>query len=248
MAVYRSLSPSPHTLGTWCELAQLPMRTCALIPEGLEARDYSGSLVNVITAYAFAKQAQADGHRGVLITAGTSATGVALVGLARTCGLSTGSIVRAEGGRQKLRGLGAEDVIAQSDASFETEVRAVLERHAATAVFDGVGGALVTRLIPQLAPGSTIYSYGSLGGHDVPVQVPTVLLMTKGLTLRSFGNFGTATVREPQNLDAALRHIGELLALPNFKTPLGRTYTFEQIDEAMETVGKDEGKPVLIAG
>jgi NADPH:quinone reductase-like Zn-dependent oxidoreductase len=246
VAVYRSLSPSEHTLGTWSTLAQMPVRCCALIPEGLDARDYSGSLVNVITAYAFAKQAQADGHRGMLITAGTSATGMALVGIARSFGLPTVAIVRDEAGRQKLHGLGADEVMAQSDASFDTDVQAAIERRAATAVFDGVGGALLTRLVPRLAQASTVYSYGYLGGHDIPLQIPTVLLMTKALTLRSFSNFASPTVRNPQNLDAALRHIGELLALPHCKTPLGRTYTFEQIDEAMAALGKGEGKPVLL--
>jgi NADPH:quinone reductase len=246
VAVYRSLSPSEHTLGTWSTLAQIPVRCCALIPDGLDARDYSGSLVNVITAYAFAKQAQADGHRGLLITAGTSATGIALVGMTRSFGLPAVAIVRDEAGRQKLRGLGADEVVAQSDASFDTKALAAIERRAATAVFDGVGGALLTRLAPRLAQSSTVYSYGYLGGHDVPLQIPTTLLMTKALTLRSFSNFASPTVRDPQNLDAALRHIGEFLFLPHCKTPLGRTYTFEQIDDAMAAVGKGEGKPVLL--
>ncbi|WP_437521953.1 zinc-binding dehydrogenase [Sorangium sp. So ce726] len=246
VAVYRSLSPSDPALGTWSTLAQMHARCCALIPDGLDARDYSGSLVNVITAYAFAKQAQADGHRGALITAGTSATGVALVGIARSFGLATVAIVRGEAGRQKLSGLGADDVIAQSDASFDTDVQVAIERRAATAVFDGVGGALLTRLVPRLAHASTVHSYGHLGGRDVPLQIPTALLMTKALTLRSFSNIASPTVREPQSLDAALRHIGDLLALPHCKTPLGRTYTFEQIDEAMAAIGNGEGKPLLL--
>ena len=42
VAVYRSLWPSEHTVGTWSTLAQMPMRCCALIPEGLDARDHCG--------------------------------------------------------------------------------------------------------------------------------------------------------------------------------------------------------------
>jgi len=246
VAVYRSLSPSEHALGTWSTLAQLPARCCALIPEGLEARDYSGSLVNVITAYAFAKQAEADGHRGVLITAGTSATGMALVGIARSFGLRTVAIVRTEAGLHKLRGLGADEVVAQSDASFDSDVQGAVEQRAATAVFDAVGGTLLTRLAPKLAQASTIYSYGYLGGQDVPLQIPTVLLMTKALILRSFSNFASPTVRDPDQLDAALHQIGELLALPHCKSPPGRAYRFEQIDEAMAALGQGEGKPVLL--
>jgi len=113
-------------------------------------------------------------------------------------------------------------------------------------VFDGVGGALLSRLVPGLAQASTVYSYGYLGGHDVPLRIPTTVLMMKSLTIRSFSNFASATVRDPQSLDAALRHIGELLVLPHCKTPIGRTYGFEQIDEALAAVGKGEGKPVLV--
>jgi NADPH:quinone reductase-like Zn-dependent oxidoreductase len=248
VAVYRSLSASDHALGTWSTLAQLPMRCCALIPEGLDVSDYSGSLVSVITAYAFAKQAQADGHRGVLITAGTSATGRALVGIARNFGLTSVALVRDDAGLQKLRELGADEVVAQSDANFDTDVQAAVEHRSATAVFDGVGGTLLTRLVPRLAQRSTVHSYGYLGGHDVPLQLSTVLLVTRGLVLRGFSNFASPTVRDPQNLDAALRHIGELFTLPHCKTLPGRTYTFEQIDEAMAAVGKGEGKPLLVPG
>ena len=156
-------------------------------------------------------------------------------------GLPTVAIARNEAGREKLRGLGADDVVLLADP----DVKAVIECRAATAVFDGVGGALLTQLVPRLAHGSTVYSYGYLGGHDVPLQIATTLLMTKALTLRSFSNFASPTVRDPERLAAALRHIGELLALPHFKTPLGQTYGLDQIDEAMAAVGKGEGKPVL---
>jgi len=246
VAVYRSLSASEHTLGTWSELAQLPVRCCALIPDGLAARDFSGSLVNVITAYAFAKQAAADGHRGVLISAGTSATGTALVGIARGLGLSTVAVVRDEAGRRKLLELGADEVLAQGDGLFESDVQAATERLSATAVFDGVGGALLTRLMPRLAQASTVYSYGYLGGHDVPLQIPTTLMTTKALTLRSFSNFASPTVQDPERLDAALRHAGELFALAHCKTQLGATYAFEQVEEAMAALGGGAGKPLLL--
>jgi NADPH:quinone reductase-like Zn-dependent oxidoreductase len=246
VTVYRSLSPSEHTVGLWCTHAQMPARCCALLPEGLAARDYSGSLVNMMTAYAFAKQAMADGHRGVLVTAGTSATGIALLGVAQSFGLPVVTLARDEAGKKRLRELGAEDAPAQSDEGFDGEVEAAALRLGATAVFDGVGGALLTRLVPRLAQRSTVYSYGYLGGYDVPLQLPTTLLLTKALTLRGFSNFASPTVQDPAELDAALCHVGELLALPHARTPLGRTYPFEQIDDAMAAVGKGEGKPVLV--
>lgn len=60
----------------------VPYETCLLLPDHVDEKDYSGSLVNVVTAYSFLEQAAGDGHRGVLVTAGNSATGRALAVLA----------------------------------------------------------------------------------------------------------------------------------------------------------------------
>jgi len=73
VAVYRSLNRSPETIGLWCERAQAPYLSCVILPDTVRARDYSGSLVNVITAYAFLEQIGEDGHKGAVVTAGASA-------------------------------------------------------------------------------------------------------------------------------------------------------------------------------
>jgi hypothetical protein len=50
----------------------------------VNAEEYAGSLVNVITPYAFLKQAVGEGHKGIIATAGTSATGIAMLGICQT--------------------------------------------------------------------------------------------------------------------------------------------------------------------
>lgn len=70
-------------LGLWCERAQVPYLTCLPLPAHVEAKRYGDSLVNVFTAYAFLEEAVAQGHRGMITTAGSSATGQALAASAR---------------------------------------------------------------------------------------------------------------------------------------------------------------------
>src|SRR5215471_17077445 len=63
----RSIGPckkSEHLIGTWCEYSQLHRLNYVLLPEELDTHDYSGSLVNVITPYAFWKQATTEGYKG----------------------------------------------------------------------------------------------------------------------------------------------------------------------------------------
>jgi len=83
VAIYRSMRPTPDTVGLWCERAQVHRLCCLILPEEVNPLAYSGSLVNVITAYAFLEQAADEGHRAVTVTAGNSATGNSLGALAR---------------------------------------------------------------------------------------------------------------------------------------------------------------------
>lgn len=53
VAIYRSLISTDHTIGSWCEIAQMHHLTCVILPDSVDSIDYSGSLVNVITPYAF---------------------------------------------------------------------------------------------------------------------------------------------------------------------------------------------------
>jgi NADPH2:quinone reductase len=81
VAIYRSISMihSRQTVGLWSEQAQVHYLSCLILPDHVDCRDYSGSLVNIITAYAFLRQIVDEGHRGIIATAGNSATGRMLV-------------------------------------------------------------------------------------------------------------------------------------------------------------------------
>ena len=64
VAIYRSISTvhSKETIGLWSEQAQVHYLSCLILPEHADAKDYSGSLVNIITAYAYLRQIVDEGH------------------------------------------------------------------------------------------------------------------------------------------------------------------------------------------
>ena len=123
VAIYRSLRPTPETIGLWCERAQVHHLSCLILPDEAPARDYCGSLVNVITAYAFLQQAREEGHRGIVVTAGGSATGQALIALTRGSDTPLLHLVRSASARDALQRLGAEHVLVTSDAEFRKRIR-----------------------------------------------------------------------------------------------------------------------------
>jgi len=59
VAIYRGLKSNDKVIGLWCETAQVPFQTALLLPDNVDVKDYSGSLVNVATAYAFLETAKA---------------------------------------------------------------------------------------------------------------------------------------------------------------------------------------------
>jgi NADPH:quinone reductase len=246
VAVYRSLQKTENLIGTWCEYSQLHRLNCVLLPDEVDSHDYSGSLVNVITPYAFWRQAASEGHKGVLITAGASATGIAMLGIALAKGIPVLSVARNEKSKKDLKNFGAENVLVQESMSFQNDIAEITRRLETTAVFDGVGGELVNRIAPSLPPHATVYSYGRLGKESL-FSIAGDLLMAKDLAIKSFSNFRSTTVRNPLELETALQELSRMIAMPHFKTKRGRAFEFEKIQDAICYVGERGEKPILTA-
>lgn len=245
VAVYRSLDRSPDTIGLWCERAQVPQASCLVLPEHVQARDYSGSLVNVMTAYAFLEEIAEAGHHGIIATAGNSATGRALASLARHRNLPVIHLVRNEAERDALEDVGVDHVIVTRDGFTET-LAAQAERLGATAVFDGIGGELPGVIAPSLPDNATIYLYGLLGG-TAPFSIQSALFMQKNLSVRRFSNFASSTVSDPAKRIAALQLLEAVIDDPMLATRVGKTFRLDQIDQAMAYESHNGSKAVLVA-
>jgi len=245
VAIYRSLTASPHTVGLWSEQAVVPFTSCVVLPEDVEAIDYSGSLVNAITAYSFLEEMDAKQHKGVVVTAGSSATGLAMAALLHARQIPAIFLVRSANSRDALRSLGIEHVLSTTDDDFETQFERRAEELQTTAVFDGVGGQTVSRITPLLPVNSTVSFYGFLAGA-APISVSTGLFMSKNLVMERFSNFNSATVRHPERLRDALKKLAQLIGDPLFRTRIGQTFRLDQIHEAIAYERTPGRKAVLL--
>jgi NADPH2:quinone reductase len=244
VAVYRSLQFSDQLVGLWSEYAHVPYLACVPLPDDVPLAAYAGSLVNVITPYAFWQQIVREGHRGILCTAGTSATGIAMLGVCLAYGVPLVSIVRTAAGKRALEALGATCVVVQQEADFTAQLQEAAQRLATTAVFDGVGGEILNRILEVLPANSTIYCYGYLG-NSTPLTFHTRALM-RGLTIQAFSNFKTATVQDPHQLARALTAIGDIIHMPHFATKIGPQFRLAEIAEALQFMAKDGAKALLL--
>lgn len=154
----------------------------------------------------FLKQIISEGHRGIISTAGNSATGIALLGFCLTYNFPLISVVRSAAGKQELEDLGAKNIVVQSDPDFDNQLSQLAQALTATAIFDGTGGETLTRVFPLLAANSVIYSYGYIG-DTVPFALHTSIMSVKNISIKSFSNLATQTVQDPQQLAKALLEI-----------------------------------------
>ncbi len=138
-------------------------------------------------------------------------------------------------------------VLVRADPNFDQDLAAMTEAHKATAIFDGVGGDLLTRILPLVARGSTVYAYGYLGG-DSAVSLHSSTLMAKNMTIKHFSNFASSTVQTRSRLTAALDEISKIIGMSHFRTKRGMTFHFEGISDAMKYVDPNGGKAILAPG
>ena len=73
-------------------------------------------------------------------------------------------LVGSPQGREALRALNVERVLATSGEPFDTKFQQLAEQLKTTAVFDGVGGELISRIAPHLPADTTISLYGFPAG------------------------------------------------------------------------------------
>ena len=155
------------------------------MPETVAARDYCGSFANVLTVYAFLAEIREAGHKGIIVTAGNSATGSIVASLVKRLDIPAIFLIRTAAAREALVRHGVRHVLITTHETFDVDVQSLAGELQTTAVFDGVGGELLSRILPALPLNTVIYVYGFLGGAT-PITVPTMLLMGKNLTLRRF--------------------------------------------------------------
>lgn len=246
VAICKALKPSTDTTGVWCETAQVPFETCLILPENLRARDYSGSFAHLLTMHAFLELAKSEGHRGVIVTAGSAATGLITASFTRRQAIPAIFLVRSEASREKLANLGIENVLVTSDDSFEADLLDLATRLDATAVFDSVGGELLGRILPSLPNGGTVYVAGILNA-STPAIISSLDIVEKNITIKRYSLLETETVLDPEKLATVTREIETLVDDPLLTTRIGKEFGLDQIDEAMKYDSSSGLRAVLVA-
>ncbi|KAA2261794.1 zinc-dependent alcohol dehydrogenase family protein [Solihabitans fulvus] len=163
----------------------------------------------------------------VVVTAASSSVGLATIQLVNHLGGIPIATTRTSAKRDQLLAAGAEHVIVTDEEDVVERVLAVTEGRGVRFVFDPVAGPGVRELAKVMAPGGTLFVYGTLSREPTPfpTTAPGRPFQMRSYTLMEI-------TMDEQRLRRAERFIGAALRSGAFRPVIDRSFDLAEIVDA----------------
>jgi len=181
----------------------------------------------------------------VIQNSANSGVGRALIGIAKSLGLKTVSVVRREDVVAELKAIGS-DVVLVDGPDLAKRVAAETGKAPIALAVDGVADTSTTNLLGCLADKGVHVFYSAISGK--PLIAPAQPLIFRDISIRGFwlaNWFKTAT---PDKITEMYERLTPLVASGAISSPIAGTYSFGQIAEAVAVASKNRGKVLFTPG
>ncbi|MGB3483415.1 MAG: zinc-dependent alcohol dehydrogenase family protein [Mycobacterium sp.] len=245
VAILPIQSPTVGT-GTYATHADVPVEALVAVADDRSDEQEAATWMAGLQAYTLATKVPIRSGDTVIVTAGTSSVGTALIQIARDFGATVIATTRTAARKPELRALGADHAIATDDEDLVAIVDSITAGRGASAVYDTVGGALLAELINATAPFGHVFCYGAQTSPDIRaarVDVPLVALDRKSIGFVDLFEL----VESPDWLAAAKAYITDAGKRGALSVGVDRVLAFDDVQEAhriLET-GRLAGKVLL---
>ncbi len=232
--------------GAYAENIVVHSRVASMMPANLSYEEAAAFPEAFITAYdAMVSQCRLSAGESILITAAASGVGTAAIQIAHAIGARPIGTIRTESKAAKLKELGLDDVIVNTDTTFAEAVLKATNGMGVNVVLELVGGDYVTQDLQCTAPRGRIIIVGLLAGASCKFNLG--LLLSKRFELR--GTSLRARGLEEKILVAQTfsKNIVPLIESGKLKAVVDKTFSLEDAAAAHEFLAKNEsfGKVVL---
>lgn len=188
--------------GAWSELAAVPVRQLAAIPDGVATEQAACLPVAGLTAlYALKRGGDLLGKR-VLVTGATGGVGHFACQLARQAGARVTAMVRTAEDVPRALGFGAHHAAVMAEDQGEAASIGPFDL-----IVESVGGPSLARSLGMLAPGGLCVVFGVTGGPETTIDA-RAFYMSGSRTVT-----GLAVFEEIKSGEPAARGLSLLLAL-----------------------------------
>jgi mitochondrial enoyl-[acyl-carrier protein] reductase / trans-2-enoyl-CoA reductase len=240
-----SLVILPHNLGTWREAVAVKADELVVVPPEIEPIQAAMLKINPMTAWRLLHD-YVDLKRGdwMIQNAANSATGRAVIQIARELGYKSVNIVRREELLEELRKEGG-DVVLVDGENLRDEVKTTTDGAPIRLGLNAVGGDSALRLANALAPESTVVTFGAMSLQ--PLKIPNGLLIFKDLRFRGIWInkwYNNATMTQRME---AFQALFEMAKRGLLKTKVEKAYPLTEAKAAVTHAaqGKRSGKIIF---
>lgn len=238
---------TPNGSGAWAEYVLTDASSCVPLHPKVSDNDGAAQIVNPLTAVAMIDLA-ASHTDCVVLTAATSQLCKLMIGLARDRGLRVIAIVRRAGQCERLKQLGASEVLVSGASNFLENVQCVIQEYKPKMLLDAVAGACSSEIFHAMPRTSRWVIYGKLDSAPPVLKEPGQLVfMNKRIEGFWLVNWMRETSAEKKS--HAAKAVQDRFVSGQWRTdvsvtvPLGRL-----VDELSEATKKLDGKVMISPG
>lgn len=213
------------------EVAIVPEDFVAHTPDKLSAAEACCVWVAYLTAYyALIEVGQLKTNETVLITAGTSSSGLAAMEISRMLGAHTIATTRNKNNRNFLLQAGYDHVIVQGEGNMSDQILQHSSQRGARIVYDPVGGRIVQEYAAGLAQNAEIFLYGGIDSS--PTILPEIEMTQKAACLRPFSVYNH--IYDAESRQRGVKFVSDAINANAFRPFVDQTYPLKEYAQAFE--------------
>ena len=235
------------------EVAILPTRALMQTPDHFTAAQRVGFAFAYFTGYfALLEIAHLQPYQTVLITAGTSTTGLAAIAMAKKIGAKIIATTRTSKKRETLLKAGADVVIATEEEDLVARVMELTHNQGADVIYDAVAGALSEKLVQAAKIQGHWIVYGFLDTDNLGT-FPWWSATSRSIQFRLYkvfdftGNRNLGLPGDDAAFNRAKAFIGAGLADGSFPITIDREFQgLETLPEAMRYMASNQAAGKIV--
>jgi NADPH:quinone reductase len=221
--------------GGFAEVARVPVRALMEVPDGTDFTTAAAMVVNYHTVlFALQRRGQVRERDTVLVLGAAGGIGTAGIQVAKGLGARVIGGVADGAQREVAMAAGADDVVVVSEG-FSKAVREMTGGGGVDAVLDPLGDWIFEEALRALAPEGRILIIGFAAGGIPKLAMNRLLLRNASAVGVAWGAF---LDEDPNLMRDGGRRLNEMLAAGHVRPQIGARFEFDQIPEALETLGR----------
>ena len=215
---------------SWGQYAVVPGEIVVSLLPNVTFEEAAELFANPATIVMMLKEAQKEGHKAVIHSAGAAALGKMMIRLFKEHGIKTINLVRRDDAKEELTKLGADYVLNMKDSHFDNQLEEVIKKEQTTKFYDAIAGDFTVKILRKMPPKSIISVYGLLSLQpDITVSIWDLF---GGKTLNSFVMKAHYNELSPEEKTKIINYIQERLKT-TLKSDVIKTFPLEKVDEAI---------------